>query len=221
MKMHLVFLVGSLYLGLTGCSRGSHNIGDASRTETLSLVAGWKDVSTSGVTLQLPTDWKAIDFSTAAFEKGADKVFGNDPRFASLRSQASAMAKQGMVKLFAFDMSTVGRGFNTNCNVIVQELPGQPTIEQVAAETARQIAPMVASGTSPKMEYAMLKPGKSAIIWSEIRSPNPSIPALVSIAYLSVKGSKIAGVTFTAPLTDETRLRTIAKQAMSAFRFTD
>ena len=221
MKTALVCFAVSLLLSLTGC-RGEHNkIGDAPRTESASSAAGWKEVSTSGIALRFPSDWKMIDFTRANFEQRAEEVFGNDSKFADMRSQTSAMAKQGMIKLFAFEPLTTGSGFGANCNVVIQDIPGQTTLEQVAGASVQQLAPLVAKGTQPKLEYPSLISSRMAVIRSEITTPNPSIPALVSLAYLNLKASKLAVVTFTTPMTDETRIRTIADQAMGTFRFTN
>jgi hypothetical protein len=72
-----------------------------------------------------------------------------------------------------------------------------------------------------RLEYVSLKSGRSALIRSEITTADPSTPVLVSLVYLNIKGSKVVAVTFTAPLTDETHIQTIADQVMDAFRFVD
>jgi hypothetical protein len=221
MKTASAFIVVSVLLSLTGCNSGHDRVGDAPRTESASSVAGWTEVSTSGVALSFPSGWKMVDLATESVEKGVDKAFGNDPKFALMRSQASAAAKQGMIKLFAFDMSTAGSGFGTNCNILIVDEPGQPTLEQIASATVQQLSPMVASGTQSKLEYLSFKAGRTALIRSEIKSNNPSIPALVSLLYLNLKGSKLAAVTFTAPVKDETHIRTISDQSMGTFRFTN
>jgi len=221
MKTAIVCLAVSLLLSLNACKRGHDRIGDAPRTESASFAAGWKEISTSGIALQFPSDWKMIDLATENIEQGIDKAFGNDPKFASVRGQVSAAAKQGMIKLLAFETSTIGSGFGTNCNVILQDTPGQLTVEQAANATVQQLAPMVAAGTQPKLEYISLNSGKVAVVRSEIKPPNPSVPTLVSLAYLALKGTKLAIVTFTAPVTDETHIRAIADKSMSAFRFTN
>jgi hypothetical protein len=71
----------------------------------------------------------------------------------------------------------------------------------------------------PNVEYVSLKSGRSALIRSGLTFPD--LPALVSLLYLSVKGSEVVAVTFTAPRTDETHIRTIAEQIMDTFRFVD
>ena len=121
----------------------------------------------------------------------------------------------------AFDTATLGSGFATNCAVGILDTSGQETLEQAADETLREIAPVVTNGTQPKLEYVSLKSGRFALIRSEITSPNPSLPAIVSLTYVNIKGLKLVGVTFTAPRTDETHIRTIAEQVMDAFRFVD
>lgn len=131
------------------------------------------------------------------------------------------MAKQGLIKLLAFETATISTGFTTNCNVLVQENWGNPTIEQVADATVKQTAPLVASGTQPKLEYIMIKSGKLAVIRSIITPPNPSVPTLVSIEYLSIHGGKASAISFTAPVTDETHIRAIGDQAMQDFHFTN
>lgn len=214
-------LAVSLLVSLAACGRERGRIGDAPRTESPSSVAGWNEVSTSGIALRFPSDWKMIDLARETFEQGADKVFGDDPRFAAMRSQASAIAEQGMIKLLAFETSTVGSGFGTNCNVVITDTPGQVTLEQIAEATVQQISPMVAAGTQPRLEYHPLNSGNVAVIRSEIKPPNPTVPALVSFAFLNLKGSRLAAVTFTAPVTDETHIRMIADQVMGTFRFTD
>ncbi len=208
-----------LLVGLIGCNREHDKIINAPRTESASSLAGWTDVSTSGIALRFPTDWKLIDLTREDFEQSADKVFGSDPKFAAARSQVSAAVQQGLFKLLAFETATLGSGLATNCGVGIQDMPGQETLEQAAEATAREIAPMVTNGTQPKLEYVSLKSGRSALIRSEITPPNPSIPVLVSLEFLNIKGSKLVAVTFTAPLTDETHIRTIADQVMDAFRF--
>jgi hypothetical protein len=219
-KRMLIYAVASFCLFCAGCGRGSDKIGDAPRTEKASSTAGWKDVSTSGVNIQLPSDWKILDLSQQSWEQGADKVFGNDPRFAEMRSQATQMAKQGMVKLLAFEPST-SSVFNTNCNVVVMDLPGTATIEQIADSAVQQMAGMVAKGTKAGVEYVNWSGGKMAIVRAEIQPPNPTMPNLVSLAYVNIKGSKLASVTFTAPSSDEKHIRSISDQTMSKFGFSN
>lgn len=206
---------------LLGCNGGHEKIGDAPRTEKAANAAGWKEISTSGIAIQLPSDWKTMDLSRQNFEEGADKVFGSDSKFAALRSQASAMAKQGLVKLVAFDTSTIGTGFATNCNVVTQDLPGPGNLEQIATATVKQIAPAVAAGTQPQLTYITTKAGKVARIRSEIKTANTSMPALASMAYLAVNRSKLFAVTFTTPKSDEARLKPVAEQAIDTLRFTE
>ena len=64
-----------------------------------------------------------------------------------------------------------------------------------------------------------MKSGKLALIRSEMKPQNPSVPELVSILYLAVKGQKSAAVAFTAPKSSEEHIRSIAEQAMEDFRF--
>jgi len=214
-------LAFSLLLGLTGCNHGSDKVGDAPRTVSASSVAGWQDVSTSGVALRFPADWKLMDLTKEKMEQGADKMFGDDPKYAAMRSQASAAAKQGMIKLMAFDMATANSGFATNCNVVVQDTQGRGTLEQIADVTKSQLEPVVTKGTKPAIQYVTLKSGKAARIRSEITSADPSVPALVSLAYLTLKGSQLVVVTFTTPATNEQHIQTIADQVMDGFHFTN
>ena len=97
MKPALVCFAFILLVGLIGCNREHEKIVDAPRTESASSVAGWTDVSTSGIALRFPNDWELIDLTREGFEQGADRVFGSDPKFAALRSQVSAAAQQGLI----------------------------------------------------------------------------------------------------------------------------
>ena len=221
MKPALICFAFILLVGVIGCNREHDKIVDAPPTESDSSVAGWTDVSTSGIALRFPDDWKVIDLTREDFEHGADRVFGSDPKFAALRSQVSAAVEQGLIKLFAFETATLSSDLATNCNVIIQDMPGQATLEQVADVNLREIAKIVTDGTQPTLEYLSLKSGRSALIRSEITTADPSVPVLVSLAYLNIKGSKEVVVTCGAPLTDETHIRTIADQVMDAFRFVD
>src|ERR1043166_6480098 len=85
-------------LALSICTPGCHGerkLGDAPRTERASSTTGWKDISTSGVSLRLPSDWKAIEIGRDTLEKGIDKVMGNDPKMAALRAQTREMRSEG------------------------------------------------------------------------------------------------------------------------------
>ena len=221
MKPALKCFAFILLVGLIGCNREHDNIVNAPPTESDSSVAGWTDVSTSGIALRFPDDWKLIDLTTEDFEEAADKVLGSDPKFAGIRSQVSDAAQHGMYKLFAFETATLSSGFATNCNVVIQDMPGQATLEQVAEANLAAMASLVTNGTQPKLEYVSLKSGRSALIRSEVTTADPSVPVLVSLVYLNIRGSKQVAVTFTAPRTDETHIRTIADQVMDAFRFVD
>jgi hypothetical protein len=220
-KPALICFAFILLVGLIGCNREHDKIVNAPRTESASSVAGWTDVSTSGIALRFPTDWKLIDLTREDFEQGLDNVFGSDPKFAEARSQASAVAEQGLMKLLAFETATLSSSIATNCGVGIHDMPGQATLEQLADASVGEIAPLVTNGTQPKLEYVSLKSGRSALIRSEITPANPSIPVLVSLEFLNIKGSKLVIANFTAPRTDETHIRTIADQVMDAFRFVD
>ena len=216
MKPALVCFAFILLVGLIGCNREHDKMIDAPPTESASSVAGWTDVSTSGIALRFPDDWELIDLTRGDFEQGADRVFGSDPKFAELRSAASDAVEQGLFKLLAFEAATL-----STCSVGILDMPGQETLEQVADKAVRATAPVVTNGTQPKLEYVSLKSGRSALIRSEIPPLNPSVPVRVSLEYLNIKGLKLVVVMFRAPLTDETHIRTIADQVMDAFRFVD
>ena len=188
MKPALICFAFILLVGLIGCNREHDKIVDAPPTESASSVAGWTDVSTSGIALRFPDDWELIDLTKESFEQGADKVFGSDPKFAALRSQVSAAAQQGLYKLFAFETATLSSGFATNCDVVIQDMPGQETLEQVAEANLAAMASLVTNGTQPKLEYVSLKSGRSALIRAEMTTADPSVPVLVSLAYLNIKG---------------------------------
>src|SRR5438270_2325124 len=197
-------LILALTLCSFGCIRSHDKIGDAPRTESASSsVAGGTEISTSGIALSLPPGWKAMDLTRQTFDQAADKVFGSDPKYAAMRQQTSAMAKQGMIKLIAFESATMGSGFATNCNVVIQNQPAQVTLEQIADASVQQLKQLVAAGTEPKLEYVTLKAGKAAIIRSEVKSPNPSVPTYVSFGYLVMKGSNMCVVTFSAASSEE------------------
>ncbi len=70
MQTFIVCLAVSLLVSLSACKRGHDRIGDAPRTESASSAAGWKEVSTSGVSLQFPSDWKMIGLATENIEQG-------------------------------------------------------------------------------------------------------------------------------------------------------
>lgn len=213
-------LTGTIVVVLlaAGCSRGNEKLGSAPRTEKTSSVAGWKDVSTSGVSFRLPSDWKTIEISRDKLEKGIDTALGDDPKFASLRKQVTEASKSGLVKLLAFETSTVQSGFATNCNLIVQDMPVPLTLEQVADANVSQIAPIVAAGTQPKLDYVDAKSGKIALIRYELKPQDP-VPEIVCFAYVCVKGQRMAVATFGAPLKSEQHIREVAKQATDEIRF--
>ena len=215
MKPALICFAFILLVGLIGCNRHD-GMADAPRTESPSSVAGWTDVSTSGIALRFPDDWELIDLTREDFEQAADRVFGSDPKFAELRSAASDAAEQGLFKLLAFEAATL-----STSSVGIQDMSSQETLEQLADETVRAMAPVVTNGTQPKLEYVSLKSGRSALIRSEMPPLNPSVPVRVSLQYLNIKGLKLVVVMFRAPLTDETHIRTIADQVMDTFRFVD
>jgi hypothetical protein len=163
MKPALIGFAFILLVGLIGCNREHDKIVDAPPTESASSVAGWTDVSTSGIALRFPDDWKLIDLTRESFEQAADKVFGSDPKFAELRSAASDAVEQGLFKSLAFEAATL-----STCSVGILDMPGQETLEQVADKSVRATAP----GKQPKLgEYVSLKSGRSALIRWEIPPP--------------------------------------------------
>src|SRR6476620_9505991 len=127
MKPALMCFAFILLVGLIGCNREHDKIVNAPRTESASSVAGWTDVSTSGIALRFPDDWKFIDLTRESFEQPAGTVFGSNPKFAELRSQASDLARQGNLTLFALDTATLSGGFAAICNVLINDMPGQAT----------------------------------------------------------------------------------------------
>ena len=70
MKPALICFAFILLVGLIGCSREHDKIVNAPPTESASSVAGWTDVSTSGIALRFPDDWKLIDLTREGFEQG-------------------------------------------------------------------------------------------------------------------------------------------------------
>ena len=221
MKAAYWLLAISACASLIGCRRGPERIGDAPRTETAAPLPGWKEVATSGVAIQFPDDWKALDLAREDVEKAVEQAFGNDPQFAALRAQVSEGAKQGLIKLMAFKTSSITSGFATNCNIIIQEVPRGVTIEHVAQDTVRQISSVVVPGTTPRVDYLSLAVGRTARTTSEIRMPNmPAVP-LTSIGYTILKGSQIVVVTFTTPTSEAAGIKATADKSMERFRFTD
>jgi len=214
-------LVILLLAGISGCNRTDDKITTAPRTESPSSISGWTEVATSGVAIQFPNDWKLIDLASDQFAQREDKAFGNDPKLASIRAQVSAAAKQGMIKFMAFETATIGTGFATNCNLVIQDSVGHYTLEQVGDASVQQMAPLVAAGSQSKIEYVNLKAGRTAIMRSEIKIANPSVPLLVSLGYINLKNSRISTVTFTAPIGDEAKIRKFADKVMDTFHYTN
>jgi hypothetical protein len=202
-----------------GCSRPHDRIGDAPRTVKASALAGWKEVNAAGVTLRFPEAWKVMDFATNDVNKGLDTVFGNDPKFAEARAQAQAAARQGLVKIFAIDASNWGKGFATNANVIVQNLPRPVTLEQATEGSAKELEPLLAPGTRPQIEYVDVAGGKVAAVDYEMKPPNPAVPSLSIRAYLAVSGQKMALATFTSAADKRAQLKEMSQKAMEVFRF--
>jgi len=217
----IVALSMMLAAGTSGCRTKQDRAEDGPRTEAVTQTPGWKEIWTSGVALSFPEDWKLIDLANENLQEGIEQVFGSDPKYAAAREQAIAAAKQGTIKLIAFDTQGVASGFGTNCNVIVQDAPRGMTLEQMADATVKQLSGIVAPETKPKLEYRALKAGRVAAMRSEIKPPNPSLPALASLGYIIHGGDKVAVVTFSAPVADEARIKGIADKSVGDFRFTN
>jgi hypothetical protein len=139
MKPALICFAFILLVGVIGCNREHEKIINAPRTESASSVGGWTDVSTSGIALRFPNDWKAIDLTTGDLEQ-IDRVFGSDPKFAEMRSRIRDAALQGTYKLMVFETATLGSGFATNCNVAMVDRPGEETLEQAVDENLRDLS---------------------------------------------------------------------------------
>ena len=214
----LLICVLAIVLASVGCHR-NETLGSAPRSEKASSVAGWKEISSSGVTFRLPSDWKSFELSRENMEKGLGAAFGDDPKFAELRKQVGEASKSGLVKLMAFETSTVKSGFATSCNLIIQDIPLPLTLEQVADANVSQISSIVAPGTKPKLEYTDVRSGKLALIRYELKTQNPAVPLIVSLAYASLKGQRMAVITFGGPVASEEHIRGIAKQAMEDCKF--
>ena len=68
MKPALMCFAFILLGGVIGCNREQEKIVNAPRTESDSSVAGWTDVSTSGIALRFPDGWELIDPTREDFE---------------------------------------------------------------------------------------------------------------------------------------------------------
>jgi len=181
----------------------------------------WKEVSTSGLAIKLPTDWKTIDLASGKSEQEAEAAFGKDPKFTEIRNQIRMAAQQPMVKLMAFDAKATGSGITGNCNIVIQDMPRPISLEEVADASVQQLSTVVKDGTHPKLEYITLKPGKVGFIRSELKTASTAMPVIISFACVAVKGSSAITITYGGPLANEKQFRETVDQSLAGLRFTN
>lgn len=218
MRLSAILVISLLGLSLVGCGKSDPNavITDTSRKETATK-DGWTEISTAGLALSFPKGWKAIDLTQGNMSKSQDAVFGNDPKFASMKAQVDAMSKQGLFKLFVFETDVPGaEGAGTNCNVTVTPGAGAGTLEASAEAGKAEIAKMTTG--APEITYVDLPAGRAAMIVSKIKAPNMN-KTMSSRVYMLKHDNDLVGITFTCPEEEDSKIEGIAKDVMQSFHF--
>lgn len=115
-------------------------------TQAPAVLAGFTEVKAPDFELQMPKDWKVIDFTDAEMDKKIEDMAKNDPEMGKMLPQLKVMASQGQFKFFAFDLDKTEDGFTDNLNVIVQEAKNV-SLDQLVKLNKDQLAQM--AGKAP------------------------------------------------------------------------
>jgi hypothetical protein len=150
--MNRVLALVPLFVILAGCGSGGSSSpgpsGGASVTPTQApaVLAGFTEVKAPDFELQMPKNWKVIDFTDAEMDKKIEDMAKNDPEMGKMLPQLKVMASQGQFKFFAFDLDKTEDGFTDNLNVIVQEAKNV-SLDQLVKLNKDQLAQM--AGRTP------------------------------------------------------------------------
>lgn len=170
-----------------GCGQVSQGV-DGKISNAEAGVSG-DSVSLKDFDLTLPKDWKVFDLSAKDLENIVKETESKSPDQKGLTAQVMAAAKNGMIKLFAFDFNNSDKDFVNNMNAIVIVAPAGATMEQVEKGSKDEIEKYTGTpaaegkfGDYSTLEYSMIGPDKSK---------------LVVKAYMAMKADKVYTFTFT------------------------
>jgi len=170
----------------------------------------WKDytVSAEGFALALPIGWTSLDLDPETIETSIKKVTKENPELGAIINQAEGMIAQG-VKFFAFEFNnTQSAAFPTSINVIRQELPNKPSLDEMAKLTTKQLEKMsnlekkpthrrikIKAGEAEEFSYTMkVKSGKQtiAVSFSQYVIVNQNDLFIITLATIQNQAAKYA-----------------------------
>lgn len=152
--------------------------------------AGWQTHSSGGVSLAVPGDWKRVEVDSEEMRQNLNRQFGSDPRFESAKSQAEKLAKSGVIKLILFAPKTADGKYQPNCQVIVNGIPANSNLEQLAEFNAGQLRPLMAPGTELKVSYMETPAGRIAKLSGAVQPPQGD--KLATFVYIAIKDKTMA-----------------------------
>lgn len=173
-------------------------------------------VPSAGMTIAVPSTWKAVDAVAAASAAGA-ALRKENPQLAAILDQLSRPGS--VIKLFAFDPAGAER-FATNVNVVVTTLPAGVTFAQYLASARSELSLLpqrVGPASSRAVELPAGRAVRSQVKLGVIVDGRRILTAITQWAFL--RPGKSVVVTFTTIPARSARYRPVFATAARSIRF--
>ena len=170
-------------------------------------------VSTRDFTMDLPNGWKVFDLTQKDFKKAMEAAKAGDPKNERLYNTVTSLASSNMIKMCAFDMSTISSGFADNINVVA--LPGTPTITELRAQSVQQLT----SVYSDVKDRGVIKTPNCEVVKITFNQKQAQPIGDLYCVSLSTLGAKqIFTITITVKKANEAKLPAIEKAILASFK---
>ena len=208
--MKLGLLVALSFLALSGCHKNDPaSVAVAKPTER--TVGSGKELTAAGVSLTFPKDWVTVDLTNGQFDKMREAM-SKGPNGPAMVKALDAVARSGMIKMYAFDPEHSKPGFLNNANLTVVSA-GNATLDQALDQSKQQIATFGAQGTTSKVT---LPNGEFGKLEAHLKAPSGA--EITTLGYLKIDGGKMYVVTFTCPPDQAKDYEETARTVMQTFR---
>ena len=184
----------------------------------------WQDyiLSEEGFALSLPADWISVDLDPEMLDQSVQTIVKENPGMASITTQLQGLVANKALKFLALAMSDPKADFPSSINLIKQELPGEVSLDEMAALTQKQLEKMsnlekpithtrikTASFEVEEFRYGMkMKNGKQTLQISIIQ-------------YVFMNENNMFVITASAPKNQMTKYSPLFKQVLESFQLVE
>lgn len=198
---------------MAGCKKDDPNESVTGNQAKTKSVADGQEVSTEGVSLTFPKDWKKFDLTKGELEQ-AVAGGGKDEKSQMMLDAVRKASSSGMVKFMIFDPNSSKPGFVNNANLVITPGVGSATVDQLMDASKGGLTQMGAKVTTSKVTFPA---GEFGRMESHLQNPNGQ--SYVAIGYLQPRNGTLTVVTFSCVPDQLKAFDAKAQSIMQTFKY--